>query len=92
MKQLNLIRNLFSVAVMMTLACNVSAQVSIRDRIQIMDRDIFNYPESNRKHLSKQRKARQTELSIRTGLEIKVMKTRISSVSGLHTGLVHPIT
>ena len=46
MKQLNLIRNLFSVAVMMTLACNVSAQVSIRDRIQIMDRDIFNYPES----------------------------------------------
>ena len=46
MKQLNLIRNLFSVAVMITLACNVSAQVSIRDRIQIMDRDIFNYPES----------------------------------------------
>ena len=45
MKQLNLIRNLFSVAVMITLACNVSAQVSIRDRIQIMDRDIFNYPE-----------------------------------------------
>ena len=45
MKQLNLIRNLFSVAVMITLACNVSAQVSIRDRIQIMDRDVFNYPE-----------------------------------------------
>lgn len=44
MKQLNLIRNLFSVAVMITLACNVSAQVSIRDRIQIMDRDVFNYP------------------------------------------------
>ena len=83
MKQLNLIRNLFSVAVMITLACNVSAQVSIRDRIQIMDRDIF---------LSKQRKARQTELSIRTGPEIKVMKTRISNVSGLHTGLAHPIT
>ena len=49
MKQLNLIRNLFSVAVMITLACNVSAQVSIRDRIQIMDRDIFNYPELTEK-------------------------------------------
>lgn len=91
MKQLNLIRNLFSVAVMMTLACNVSAQVSIRDRIQIMDRDIFNYPESTEAPV-KIKKVRQTELSIRTGPEIKVMKTRISSVSGLHTGLVHPIT
>ena len=54
MKQLNLIRNLFSVAVMITLACNVSAQVSIRDRIQIMDRDIFNYPESTEAPVKKQ--------------------------------------
>ena len=86
MKQLNLIRNLFSVAVMITLACNVSAQVSIRDRIQIMDRDIFNYPELT------EAPVKTKKLSIRTGLEIKVMKTRISSVSGLHTGLAHPIT
>ena len=78
MKQLNLIRNLFSVAVMITLACNVSAQVSIRDRIQIMDRDIFNYPEL-------------TETPVKTK-KSKTMKTRISSVSGLHTGLAHPIT
>lgn len=46
MKQLSPIRNLFSVAVMLAFACNISAQVSISDRIQIMDKDIFNYPES----------------------------------------------
>lgn len=68
MKQLNLIRNLFSVAVMMTLACNVSAQVSIRDRIQIMDRDIFNYPESTEAPVkTKKSKTNRIVYSDRTG-------------------------
>lgn len=68
MKQLNLIRNLFSVAVMMTLACNVSAQVSIRDRIQIMDRDIFNYPESTEAPVKiKKSKTNRIVYSDRTG-------------------------
>lgn len=31
---------------MLTLACDIHAQVSVRDRIQVMDKDIFNYPES----------------------------------------------
>ena len=92
MKQLNLIRNLFSVAVMMTLACNVSAKCPSATGYKIMDRDIFNYPGIHGSTCQNKEKARQTELSIRTGPEIKVMKTRISSVSGLHTGLVHPIT
>lgn len=68
MKQLNLIRNLFSVAVMITLACNVSAQVSIRDRIQIMDRDIFNYPESTEAPFkTKKSKTNRIVYSDRTG-------------------------
>lgn len=68
MKQLNLIRNLFSVAVMITLACNVSAQVSIRDRIQIMDRDIFNYPESTDAPVkTKKSKTNRIVYSDRTG-------------------------
>lgn len=46
MKQSYLIRNLFFVAIMLTLACDIHAQVSVRDRIQVMDKDIFNYPES----------------------------------------------
>lgn len=46
MKRLNLIRNLFSVAVMVTPACNASAQVSVRDRIQTVGKDMFNYPAS----------------------------------------------
>lgn len=46
MKHLPFIRHLFSVAVMIPLAGGVSAQVSNCDRIQIMERDIFNYPES----------------------------------------------
>ena len=47
MKQLNLIRNLFPVLMMLVLAGNnTSAQVFTRDRIRIMDKDIFNYPES----------------------------------------------
>ena len=68
MKQLNLIRNLFSVAVMITLACNVSAQVSIRDRIQIMDRDIFNYPELTEAPVkTKKSKTNRIVYSDRTG-------------------------
>lgn len=46
MKQSYLIRNLFFVAIMLTFACDIHAQVSVRDRIQVMDKDIFNYPES----------------------------------------------
>ena len=46
MKQSYLIRNLFFVAILLTLACDIHAQVSVRDRIQVMDKDIFNYPES----------------------------------------------
>lgn len=68
MKQLNLIRNLFSVTVMITLACNVSAQVSIRDRIQIMDRDIFNYPELTEAPVkTKKSKTNRIVYSDRTG-------------------------
>ena len=68
MKQLNLIRNLFSVAVMITLACNVSAQVSIRDRIQIMDRDVFNYPELTEAPVkTKKSKTNRIVYSDRTG-------------------------
>lgn len=46
MKRLNNIRNLFAVAVLIASANqnDISAQVSIRDRIQITGKDIFNYP------------------------------------------------
>lgn len=46
MKQLNLIQNLCLVAVTLALASNLAAQISMRDRIQVMDNDMFNYPKS----------------------------------------------
>lgn len=53
---------------MITLACNVSAQVSIRDRIQIMDRDIFNYPELTEAPVkTKKSKTNRIVYSDRTG-------------------------
>lgn len=49
MKHPNFIRILFSTALLAACAHpgNLMAQVSIRDRIEIMDRDIFNYPASS---------------------------------------------
>lgn len=46
MKRLNHIRNLFAVAALIVSANqnDISAQVSIRDRIQITGKDMFNYP------------------------------------------------
>lgn len=46
MKQLNLIQNLCLVAMTFAIASNLAAQISMRDRIQVMDKDMFNYPKS----------------------------------------------
>lgn len=68
MKQPNLLRTLFSVAVTVAFACNTSAQVSVCDRIRITDKDIFNYPPSAEPPVkTKKNKTNRIVYSDRTG-------------------------